>query len=48
MYDRIGFQDTYLMLGCFVLAVTVLSAFTLSNKRDIAAASAAALTHQAR
>ena len=39
---------TYLMLGCFVLAVTVLSAFTLSNKRDIAAASAAALTHQAR
>jgi OHS family lactose permease-like MFS transporter len=48
MYDRIGFQDTYLMLGCFVLAVTVLSAFTLSNKRDIAAACAAALTHQAR
>jgi MFS transporter, OHS family, lactose permease len=31
MYDRIGFQDTYLILGCFVLAMTVLSAFTLSG-----------------
>jgi OHS family lactose permease-like MFS transporter len=36
MYDRIGFQDTYLMLGCFVLAVTVISAFTLSNHRAAA------------
>ncbi len=32
MYDRIGFQDTYLMLGCFVLAITVVSAFTLSGR----------------
>ncbi|MNV99789.1 Lactose permease [compost metagenome] len=42
MYDRIGFQDTYLMLGCFVLAVTVISAFTLSSRQEIAAARAAA------
>jgi len=39
MYDRIGFQDTYLMLGCFVLAITLVSAFTLSGKREIAARS---------
>ena len=49
MYDRIGFQETYLMLGCFVLAITVVSAFTLSSRQEIAAASgAAALTHQSR
>ena len=35
MYDRIGFQDTYLILGCIVLTVTIISAFTLS-KRPIA------------
>ena len=34
MYDRIGFQDTYLMLGCFVLAITVVSAFTLSGRQQ--------------
>ena len=28
MYDRIGFQSTYMMLGCIVLAVTLISAFT--------------------
>lgn len=33
MYDRIGFQDTYLILGCLVLSVTVISAFTLTNNR---------------
>ncbi|WNN48613.1 MFS transporter [Siccibacter colletis] len=33
MYDRIGFQDTYLMLGCFVLTVTMVSAFTLSSSK---------------
>ncbi len=32
MYDRIGFQDTYLILGCFVLAITLVSAFTLSGR----------------
>ena len=49
MYDRVGFQETYLMLGCFVLAITVVSAFTLSGRREIAAtAGAAALTHQSR
>ena len=48
MYDRIGFQETYLMLGCFVLAITVVSAFTLSSRQEIAAAGAAALTHQSR
>jgi len=36
MYDRIGFQDTYLMLGCFVLAITVVSAFTLSGRQQSA------------
>lgn len=49
MYDRIGFQETYLMLGCFVLAITVVSAFTLSSRQEIAAAAgAAALTNQSR
>jgi OHS family lactose permease-like MFS transporter len=49
MYDRIGFQETYLMLGCFVLAITVVSAFTLSSRQEIAAAAgAAALTSQSR
>lgn len=33
MYDRIGFQSTYMMLGCIVLAVTLISAFTLSGQR---------------
>ena len=33
MYDRIGFQHTYLILGCFVLAMTLLSAFTLSGRQ---------------
>jgi len=32
MYDRIGFQDTYLILGSIVLVVTLLSAFTLTGK----------------
>lgn len=32
MYDRIGFQDTYLILGSIVLVVTILSAFTLTGK----------------
>lgn len=31
MYDRIGFQDTYLILGCIVLSITLISAFTLSS-----------------
>jgi OHS family lactose permease-like MFS transporter len=33
MYDRIGFQDTYLILGSIVLSITVVSAFTLSSHR---------------
>lgn len=37
MYDRIGFQDTYLILGCFVLATTLLSAFTLSGRQPAVA-----------
>ncbi|WP_437891410.1 MFS transporter [Phytobacter sp. V91] len=37
MYDRIGFQDTYLILGCFVLAITLLSAFTLSGRKTVSA-----------
>jgi len=44
MYDRIGFQDTYLMLGCIVLTITVISAFTLSNRRTADALHAAPVT----
>ena len=33
LYDSIGFQSTYLVLGGIVLAVTVISIFTLSNSR---------------
>ena len=33
LYDRMGFQSTYLVLGGIVLAVTVISIFTLSNAR---------------
>jgi len=33
MYDKIGFQDTYLILSGIVLTITVVSAFTLSNHR---------------
>ena len=32
MYDRIGFQDTYMILGGIALTVTLISAFTLSGK----------------
>jgi len=32
MYDRIGFQETYMILGGIALSVTLLSAFTLSGK----------------
>ncbi|MFE8149915.1 MFS transporter [Brenneria goodwinii] len=31
MYDHMGFQDTYMVLGVIVLAFTVISAFTLSG-----------------
>ncbi|WJV63990.1 MFS transporter [Pectobacteriaceae bacterium C52] len=33
MYDRIGFQDTYLILGGIVLSITLVSVFTLSGAR---------------
>lgn len=42
MYDKIGFQDTYLILGGIVLTVTVVSAFTLSNYRPVVPQAAAA------
>lgn len=42
MYDKIGFQDTYLILGSIVLTVTVVSAFTLSNYRPVVPQAAAA------
>ncbi|MGW8097710.1 oligosaccharide MFS transporter [Klebsiella pneumoniae] len=32
MYDRIGFQDTYMILGGIALTVTLISAFTLAGK----------------
>ncbi|WP_201292503.1 MFS transporter, partial [Escherichia coli] len=44
LYDRMGFQNTYLVLGGIVLAVTVLSAFTLSSTRKTAAPSAETAT----
>ncbi|KAA9000636.1 MFS transporter [Affinibrenneria salicis] len=31
LYDRIGFNDTYLVLGCIALTFTIISAFTLSG-----------------
>ncbi|EAY4097773.1 MFS transporter [Escherichia coli] len=33
LYDRMGFQNTYFVLGMIVLTVTVISAFTLSTSR---------------
>ncbi|MDR4688805.1 MFS transporter, partial [Klebsiella pneumoniae] len=32
MYDRIGFQETYMILGGIALTVTLISAFTLAGK----------------
>ncbi|MBH3283887.1 MFS transporter [Serratia marcescens] len=36
MYDRIGFQDTYMILGCIAMSITLISAFTLSGKQEAA------------
>jgi OHS family lactose permease-like MFS transporter len=33
MYDKIGFTQTYLLLGCIALTFTVISIFTLTNTR---------------
>lgn len=33
MYDRIGFSNTYLWLGGYVLLFTIISAFTLRNQK---------------
>lgn len=33
MYDRMGYKDTYLMLGAIVITFTLISAFTLSGRR---------------
>ena len=33
LYDRMGFQNTYFVLGMIALTVTVISAFTLSTSR---------------
>ncbi|MFT2108852.1 hypothetical protein ACMUEP_19840 [Enterobacter nematophilus] len=39
----------FLLVGCFALVITMVSAFTLSSRQEIAAAAgAAALTHQSR
>ncbi|TKX31501.1 MFS transporter [Campylobacter estrildidarum] len=35
LYDHIGFQNTYLMLGMIALIVTVISAFTLTSHKRI-------------
>jgi len=40
LYDRIGFENTYIIMGCIALTFTLISAFTLSacrNKRQNAA-----------
>ncbi|MGM0876534.1 MAG: oligosaccharide MFS transporter [Bacillota bacterium] len=33
LYDTIGFDNTYILLGCVTLVFTIISCFTLSNKR---------------
>ncbi|MBU9831362.1 MULTISPECIES: MFS transporter [Rahnella] len=40
LYDRIGFSDTYLILGGIAFAVTIISAFTLSSRPKPQAVSA--------
>lgn len=38
LYDRIGFEQTYIIMGCIALTFTLISAFTLSacrNKRQL-------------
>lgn len=35
MYDRIGFHDTYLILGSIAFGATLISAFTLSGPRHV-------------
>lgn len=37
MYDRVGFRETYLFMGVLVLVFTILAAFTLLDKKRIAA-----------
>lgn len=32
MYDRIGFQETYMILGGIALTITLISALTLTGK----------------
>ena len=44
MYDRIGFQDTYMILGGIALSVTLISAFTLSGKATSEKMSDSAMT----
>ncbi|EPN9329569.1 oligosaccharide MFS transporter, partial [Cronobacter sakazakii] len=46
LYDRIGFEQTYILMGAIALTFTLISAFTLSacqSKRDGAAHAAAAV-----
>ncbi|PJG83071.1 MFS transporter [Caviibacterium pharyngocola] len=35
-YDKIGYQETYFILGCIALGFTLLSVFTLTGKMSIA------------
>ncbi|MEF3108626.1 MFS transporter [Raoultella sp. WB_B2P2-3] len=35
MYDHMGYQDTYLVLGAIVLSFTLISAFTLSGRSAV-------------
>lgn len=36
MYDSMGYQDTYMVLGVIVLSFTLISAFTLSGRSAVA------------
>ena len=36
-YDRIGFADTYLLMGCAVAATTLVSCFLLRGERSASA-----------
>ncbi|MFT8312682.1 MAG: MFS transporter [Clostridium sp.] len=33
MYDKVGFRETYIFMGCLVLIFTIFAAFTLLNKK---------------
>ena len=44
MYDRIGFQETYMILGGIALTITLISALTLTGKPAAEKAAPGAMT----